>query len=101
MPLREIDKGKKLECIRITETWTFISRDLYEKYFKGKRVKVFIDEESKLIGLQPNEEGYKISQCRRFWSTELSDLINGTFHLKEWSEEYAMLLFEYSTATFK
>lgn len=93
MPFRELERGKRIKSIRITESWTYISRDLYDEYFFGKHVKVFIDEENGIIGLQPSEEGYKISQRKRFWSTELSDLVIGTLSLKEWSEKHAMLLF--------
>lgn len=94
MPFREIERGKQVKSIRITETWIYISRDLYDEFFSGKRVKVFIDSENGIIGLQPSEEGYKISQHKRFWSTELSDLTLGTLILKEWSKEYGMLLFQ-------
>lgn len=94
MPLKEVKQGKLIKSIRVTETWIYISRDLYDKYFVGKRVKVFIDKESGIVGLQPSDEGYKISQHKRFWSTELSDFIIATLKLKEWSEEYAMLLFQ-------
>jgi len=94
MSLREVKQGKRLKSIRVTETWIYISRDLYDEYFVGKRVKVFIDKENGIVGLQPSDEGYKISQHTRFWSTELSDFIIATLKLKEWSEEHAMLLFQ-------
>lgn len=94
MPFREVGKPKLSKSIRITETHTYISRDLYDEYFIGKCVKVFIDDESGIVGLQPSDEGYKISPNKRFWSTELSELIIGTLQSTGWSKEHGMLLFK-------
>ena len=93
MPFREVGKPKLSKSIRITETHTYISKDLYDEYFVGKCVKVFIDDENGIVGLQPSDEGYKISPNKRFWSTELSELVIGILQSTGWSKEHGMLLF--------
>lgn len=96
MPFREIKPSSNF--IRIKKDGsTTVSVALVNKYFKNKKIRVFHDKESKKIGLQPSDEGYKIGNAggsRRFYCSKLSKTVVGEFY-PLWSEKHKMLIFEY------
>lgn len=74
-----------------------ISISLYRKYFEGKHIKVFHDEEAKKIGLKPDDDGYKISERKdhkRIKCISISRVVVGEFYPK-WSSKHKMLVFSY------
>lgn len=97
MPFKEIKQPKDFIRIKSYGEVT-ISISLSDKYFKGKKVRIFYDEEEKKIGLQPDNEGYKIygmeNRSRRFACHPLSKIITGEFYPK-WSKKLKMLVFSY------
>jgi len=97
MPFKEI-KCKPDPFVRIYKNGrVVICASLVREYFQGKKVKVFIDEENKKVGLKPDSEGYKLTCFSGGFSIRcypLAKVINGVFH-PEWSEKYKMLIFSY------
>jgi len=62
MPFVEVTNSLE-NWIRISKTGLItISKNLRDKYFAESRVRVFIDLENCLLGLQPSEVGSKINE---------------------------------------
>uniref|UniRef100_A0A6H2A2I7 Uncharacterized protein n=1 Tax=viral metagenome TaxID=1070528 RepID=A0A6H2A2I7_9ZZZZ len=97
--------------IRFHPSYITISCSLVYRYFQKDntllveknndllKVRIFQDDEEKLIGFKPDEEGYKITICGSGRSyhiscKQLTDQIQGTFY-PDWSEKYQMLIFKY------
>lgn len=98
MPFLEIKQPKDFVRIKPDGTVT-ISVSLVRRIPKNlTKIKIFHDVESKKIGLQPAEEGYKIgesSRCYRIKCVPLSRIATGEFYPK-WSKEHKMLVFSYA-----
>ena len=99
MPFREI-KPKK-DFIRIHEKGITVSTSLIHFFMKGNeilRVRVFSDDESRLIGLQPSLEGYKLSLHGGGYTitcTSLSNKLEKKEYFPKWSKEHKMLTFSF------
>lgn len=96
MPFIELKSPSDFIRIKPSGTIT-VSVTLYRKFFNGKKVRIFHDQENNKIGLQPSNEGYKINTQRRgsrFFCNRLSKITTGEFYPK-WSEKHKMLVFSY------
>jgi hypothetical protein len=97
MPLREIKQSTGFIRIK-TEGKVTVSSSLIPKFFNGKRfVKIFHDEEKKLIGFEPSDTGYKLMFYNRHYSLTchfLSRIVQGEFY-PSWSKKHNMLVFSY------
>lgn len=98
MPFVEIIKRQVKECVRIYSYGQVgISSALYRKYFKGKKVQIFHDNENKKIGLKPSDNGYKFwgKRSHMIACASLSNIVTGEFY-PEWSEKHGMLVISYA-----
>jgi len=97
MPFIEIKPPTNFIRIKKNGTLT-ISIPLYEKYFKGKKVKIFHDTDNKRIGFQPMNDGYLIfglsNHCARIHCAFISRIVTGEFYPK-WSKKHKMLIITY------
>lgn len=96
MPFREIKQSN--DFIRIKPNGTIIiSSSLIPKFFKESHVKIFHDEISHQIGLQPSINGYKVTNnygSYRVKCAMLSRITQGEFY-PIWSDKHKMLVFSY------
>lgn len=95
MPFKEIKQPSGFIRIK-SDGKVIISMSLLH-FFKNKtHVKIFHDEDKKLIGLQPNDEGYKLQLVRycRITCHPLSRITQGEFYPK-WNQTLKMLVFSY------
>ena len=96
MPFQEIKPPT--DFVRITKVGRLtISVSLYRKFFLGKKVKIFHDEQKHLIGLKPSDEGYKITVnggSSRVKCSFLGEITQGEFNPK-WSKKHKMLILQY------
>ena len=96
MPFVEVKRPSSFVSI-LKSGHVTISVDLYRKFFVDKKVKVFHDVEEMKIGLEPSEEGYKITtSCglHRFRCMELSNITVGRFNAV-WSEKHKKIVIAY------
>ena len=97
MPFIELKQPS--DFIRIKSDGTIrISKSLLRHFKKFRCVKVFHDNEKKLVGLQPNNKGYKLTLSNGTYGikcTPLSKIIQGEFY-PQWSDEHQMLIFSYN-----
>lgn len=99
MPFKEITPLKNY--IRVHDKGITISKSLLD-YFNSdnglQKVKIFIDEEKKLIGLQQSPEGYKLSLHGGGYSITcmlLSNKLEKKEYFPKWSIKQRMLIFKY------
>lgn len=97
MPFQEIILPQTKRIIKIrNNNKIFISSFLRKKHFANKRVRVFHDPELKLIGLKPDEDGYKIDQNSSFSCRELIRIIKmEKTIIPNWNKQEQMLIFSY------
>ena len=99
MPFKEIKPLK--DFIRIHDKGITISTSFLKYFERGDilwRIKIFIDEEESLVGLQPSEEGYKLSQHGGGYSItcmELSKKLPNGLYFPKWDNKEKMLIFKY------
>lgn len=102
MPFKEIKQPEKF--IRVHEKEITISKSLFPLLLKGvfskelPRIKVFVDDENRLIGLQPALEGYKLSQHGGSFAInciELKRKLEKKDYYPEWSKKHKMLIFSF------
>jgi len=99
MPFQEVKRPTSFIRIK-TEGKVTVSSSLIPKFFKNKtHVKIFHDKETQQIGIQPSNDGYKISHiggCFSIKCSMLSRIIQGEFY-PIWSKKHNMLVFSYET----
>lgn len=77
---------------------TTISKELYDKYFKEKKVRIFFDEENKIVGLKPDTDGYSIFMHYAVWEFKCSKFLRYLAQMKyypTWSDKHQMLIISY------
>jgi len=83
--------------VSIRERGVSISIDLRHKYFVNedktlKHVRVFFDEENELVGLKPDDKGFKVNKKGEVYcSTIQGNLDLGKYRAK-WSDKHNMLI---------
>jgi hypothetical protein len=99
MPFKEIKPLK--DFIRVHEKSITISTSFLNYFMEDKvlqKVRVFIDEENSLVGLQRASEGYKISQHGGGYvitCMEISKKIETGIYFPKWDSKQEMLIFKY------
>jgi hypothetical protein len=106
MPFEEIKQLK--DFIRVhNDSEITISKSLTAYFIRNDalmRVKVFIDEDNKLVGLMPSEEGYKLSNNGGGYSIcckVLAEKLPTKEFFPKWDKKQHMLVFSYETVTLK
>ena len=75
-----------------------VSKELYDTYFQGKKIRLFFDDEHKLIGLKPDVEGYSIFLHYAIWEFKCMKFLrylNQTKYYPTWSDKHQMLIIVY------
>jgi len=90
--IEKINRG----WVRIHEKGLTISKDIREKHFKNKKVKIFFDEDNLLLGLKPSAEGYKMSNYGFIKCAKLPNIGTGE-HRAVWSSEKNMIILDLKT----
>lgn len=97
MPFREVKRPSGFIRIKTCGKVT-ISSSLISKFFGDKtHVKIFHDDEKKLIGFQPSDSGYKVMnafQVFRIKCSFLPRITQGEFY-PIWSKKHKMLVLSY------
>jgi hypothetical protein len=106
MPFKEIKPLK--DFVRIHDKGITISTSLLHYFIdskldglnicKLKRVKIYIDDENSIIGLQPSLEGYKLSSHGGGYiitCVSLSNKLEKKEYFPKWSKKHKMLIFSF------
>jgi hypothetical protein len=99
MPFEEIKPPK--DFIRVHDKGITISTSFIHFFIKNNeqlRVRIFSDEENRLVGLQPSKEGYKLSPHGGGYiitCMSLSNKLEKKEYFPKWSKEHKMLIFSF------
>jgi hypothetical protein len=102
MPFKEIKPLK--DFIRVHDKGITISTSLIIFFIENidakelLKVRLFVDEENKLVGLQPSKEGYKLSPHGGGYiitCMSLSKKLEKKEYFPKWSKEHKMLIFSF------
>jgi len=97
MPFVEIPV-KREKWVKITKKSITISKDLRDKYLNKKaKVRIFYDEENKLLGLESSDDGYLLDSVGRLFCKRLKTGY-GTFKA-DWNEKHEMIVINLKTLT--
>jgi len=92
MPFVEIPVKRK-KWVRISSKGITISKDLRDKYLNKKaKVRIFYDEENKLLGLESSDDGYLLDSVGRLFCKRLKTDY-GIFKA-DWNEKHQMIIVE-------
>lgn len=96
MPFIEIVVREE-SWVSIRERGVSISIDLRHKYFVNedktlKHVRVFFDEENELVGLKPDDKGFKVNKKGEVYCSTIQGNLDLGKYRAEWSDKHNMLI---------
>lgn len=69
-----------------------ISKPLRDKYFTDKKVNILIDEEEKLLGLKPAENGYRFDGYGRIKCRAILEVLPAGMYPATWNAKTKVLI---------
>jgi hypothetical protein len=108
MPFTEITKGSsapKNRCVLYTNGSLNLDKTLFKEHTDKTKVKLFIDTKTKLLGLQPSDEGYSVYTYVSSNATVglkarcLLKTLGLGYHYIKWSSKHMMFIISLEKVT--
>ena len=102
MPFVEVKMRKLVDECAFSNGVITIPKTIYDKYTAKKHVQLFVDEENKLVGVKPSNDGYAVfstpTSSKVVWRMRASGLIGKLKNKRypiEWDEPKKMFIINY------
>jgi len=101
MPFIELKKKNLIDECTFSSGSLSVPHAMFSQRTSKRKVRIYVDEENKLIGLEPSEEGYSVfptsssKNVFRIRITVLKNFLENKRYPFEWNERHKMFIIKY------